>query len=239
MFKEKGMYGSKAFNVAGTPIGTVRNILIAMAIAFFIAEAGYLAGYGAIRYKDPINDPWLTWIFWRYWVAAFIPIVVTVATWMLAFDFQGSRGAPTVHMGLCFITIAYMLVFIVWEVVVWTQCNDGPAPGVFDHPHCVNRDYPAKTYPDPAFFLTFFGGCLNVCIMMFYFFYTNQMRCVSTASAQVDPYSRSVMSDQYPDNGAVGMDDIDYNYNIAQSKIASSLNKSGRESLVGCALRQR
>lgn len=180
------MLGKRSFNSAQ---GSIRGIMLLITLVIGISVHAYLAGYGAIRYKDPINEPFLTWNYWRYLITAFVMILTLVLMWIFAFDVSVLQVRVRGYLfWLIFAAVGYMAVFIVWEIIIWTKCNEVDSPGpppTFKYPHCVNRDYPMNNAPDPAFMLTLFGAAGGFIGMLICLYMINQIVCAALASRTV------------------------------------------------------
>jgi hypothetical protein len=182
---------------------SVRAMMFLITLIIGGAIFGYGAGYGAIRYPDIVNDPFFTWVYWRYWVMLATLVATLVGMLFYAFDVSVSVGRVR---GLIFwavmAAVGYTAVFLVWEIVIWTRCADNATPSTCDH--WRNRDYPATTSPDPAFFLTLFGAGLGGIGMLISLYMINQMTCASLATRNVNAQNLGVS------NTAATFDDADY-----------------------------
>jgi hypothetical protein len=162
-------------------------LLITLVIG--LSAHAYIAGLAAIRYQDPINEPFLTWTYWRYTVMAFVIVLTLVFMWIFAFDVSVLQIPVRGYLfWLIFLAVGFAAVFVVWEIIIWTKCNEVASPGpppVFKYPHCVNRDYPANNSPDAAFLLTLFGAGGAGVGMLICLYMINQITCAALASRTV------------------------------------------------------
>ncbi len=163
-------------------MGSVRMILVLATIVFIAGEGAYIAGFGAIRYKDINHDPFFTWGYWRYLINGFVGPVLLVALWYSALKASTSSGnqhSSVLFYG-CGAAIAWFIVWIVFESIEWSNCNT-IVLGVKIHPHCVNREFPSITTPDPAFFLTFFGTITLGAFSVIALILADKIRCADNS----------------------------------------------------------
>lgn len=131
---------------------------IALSVLAIIAFGFYIAGAMALQYRDPVNDPFYAWFYWRFWITPMVGIISMAALWI--FLFEAATGVFTLRPYVfLFVVIAcggWLLYHLVAEIVAWHSCNamNGPVPVELN---CRNRDAPAKDFPDYSFIFTISG----------------------------------------------------------------------------------
>lgn len=155
-----------------------------LAILFFIGIAGYGMGWGAMRYNDEANEPWQSWRYWRHALAMGDPVLLVCCLLIYFVELGTGRGTSffsRLLFWLLILFIGYLAFFIVWEIVVWTRCNNltGAIP---DYPECINRHYPAHRYPDISFLLMLFGTVASLFAAALVFWFRATLECGATAN---------------------------------------------------------
>ena len=131
---------------------------IALSVLAIIAFGFYIAGDMALQYRDPINDPFNAWFYWRFWVTPMVALISLVALWI--FLFEAATGVftlrPYVYIFVVICSGGWLLYHLIAEIIAWHSCNkfDGPTPVELN---CRNRDAPAKDFPDYNFIFTISG----------------------------------------------------------------------------------
>lgn len=149
-----------------------RNTLVFFSIWVLLATGAFWSGYEDNANGSRLGD-WTTWNYWRYFLAGFLPIIGLLATWVLLYDSAFGRPLFLAYYVVNVVIMGFLCLYVVWEIVVWTRCDDrtGSTP---DYPHCINRFYPTKSYPDTNFFLTFVGGATNLALTIIFFVWVSQ-----------------------------------------------------------------
>lgn len=183
-------------------------------VILLVGVLGSLGGDLAIRYPDQENDPFFKWDYYRYVTMTAVGIIAMTLFLLYIFDVTVANGRVRGYLfwGML-LGGAYESVCVVWEVFIWVKgCNDvrsiGP-PVIFEHAHCVNRDYPSVTTPDPAFFCTLFGAGVIAAGMYFAAYVINQVTCASLAMRSVRGF---------------GMDTPNTGFNTASLNVANENN---------------
>lgn len=186
---------------------SIRFIAFSIAAIYILGGAGYIAGGLAIRYQNQISDPFDTPIYWRYTSAGFAIIGSLPLFLLYVIDVVLAsgrvRGLLWVLLGL---VAGGLVVFVVWEIIIWTHCNDQDS-GVFLHPHCQNRDYPNHKTPDAAFLLTLFGAavCDGAIFFMVYIIQTITCRALANRNIEVGAQGQGPMYDpDFTNSAGVG-----------------------------------
>lgn len=176
--------------VVSTILASIRGYGRVISAILLVGILGSLGGDLAIRYPDQENDPFFEWVYYRYLTMTAVGIIALVLFLMYIFDAAIANGKLRGYLFWPMLFGAvYVAVCVVWEVFIWVKgCNDvrsiGP-PVVFENAHCVNRDYPSVTTPDPAFLCTLFGGAVISVGMFIAAYMINQVTCAMLAMRSV------------------------------------------------------
>lgn len=158
-----------------------RNLFIGgavVAILHIVANVSYSGALLAFRFHDQIDDPWNTWVFWRFVISCtwIVPLVATILLW-INYDQKFWYPIQTI------VTIAYIfwgVVHVAWLVIELVNCNDKTGPD-FDYPHCVNRFFPAETRPDFSFYIYLIAIATQLACTIFWWYFGYQLRLISAA----------------------------------------------------------
>jgi hypothetical protein len=181
-----------------TIINSIRGYMFLVTLVIGAGILAFGAGWGVMLYKDVDNEPFLTWDYWRYESVNILMMIALILMWIYAFDVMTSTGKIRgMLFWIMLIGVAYIAVFVVWEIIIWTKCDEiltpGPPP-VFKYPHCVNRDYPTMTSPDVVFLLTLFGAAAGGVGMLICAYIINQITCASLAMRSIRSQGLSTMN---------------------------------------------
>jgi vacuolar-type H+-ATPase subunit I/STV1 len=160
-----------------------RTITWLVAILLFMGIVGYGLGWGAMRYKDPINDPYHSWPFWRHAIAMGAPVFLACIMLIFLVDISSHNRTgffTSLVFWLIILVAGYMIFFMVWEIIVWSRCNNltGPTP---NYPECINRFYPVHTGPDVSFLLMFFGNVTSFIAAAICFWFHSRLQAAASS----------------------------------------------------------
>lgn len=157
----------------------------AMTISWLLAGAAYEIGFGQMRYaaippKEVVSD----WPFWQFFIAGFYPNVVYAFGMLLLLTAAFTKRKPSRFLtyGTIFValtSVAWNVIFVIWQATVWSRCNDGAGTLIPAHPECVNRNYPLKQSADWTFIIQVIAAGV-LCLPSLIAFYIAQ-QVVNTA----------------------------------------------------------
>lgn len=149
---------------------SLRNQFTFIGVLFVLSFSTFYLGWGQMRYSATTIIPIETFVFWRFAMAGWLPLVAFFVTAMFVVQMMLSvtkrkiRGLALfsgVHIVVCFLALVWTLIFCAWEITAWTECND-PGP---KHPECRNRQYPEETIADYSFIMMVISSAVNAGIM--------------------------------------------------------------------------
>ena len=138
--------------------------MVIMTIVLAMAGAAFFIGHGQMRYSAvPPDEPIKYFTFWLFFIAGFFPFVVYMCVVYLLFTSalrqrRPARILPYVFGFLAAAAVAWALFFVIWQAVVWANCNDGGNTLIPAHPECINRNYPAEQSADWTFIIQVISG---------------------------------------------------------------------------------
>ena len=138
------------------------------AVIHIIAHVLLCISYLGFRFKDPINDIWTSWTFWRFAITSLLifPLVTMVNIWI---NYQ-SRLIYFLHFLVCIVAIIWGVLQFAFLWVDWTNCNDTTLL-IPDVPHCKNRD-PSKSEPDDTFIIIFIVVSVETVLAMWWLIFS-------------------------------------------------------------------
>lgn len=161
---------------------SLRNQFTAITLLFALAYSTFYLGWGQMRYSPTTLIPMEKFVYWRFAMAGWLPLVAFIVTCLfvvrLMMSVSGGKAGKVrglafvsgVHLVVCFLALVWSLIFCAWSIVTWTECND-PGP---KHPECRNRQYPEETVADYSFIMMVISSAVMAGIM-FWCLYFNSM----------------------------------------------------------------
>lgn len=149
---------------------SLRNQFAFIGLIFVLAFSTFYLGWGQMRYSATTVIPMEKFVYWRFAMAGWLPLVAFIFTAMFVVQLMFSvtkrkiRGLALfsgVHVVLCFLALVWTLIFCAWEITAWTECND-PGP---KHPECRNRQYPEETIADYSFIMMVISAAVMAGVM--------------------------------------------------------------------------
>lgn len=149
---------------------TLRTQVVFIGLVFLAAFSTFYLGWGMMRYSVTTVMPMEKFVYWRFAMAGWLPLVAFVVTVLFVVQLMFSvtrrkiRGLALIsglHLTVCFLALVWSLIFCAWEITTWTECND-PGP---KHPECRNREYPEETIADPSFIMMVISSAVMAGVM--------------------------------------------------------------------------
>lgn len=149
---------------------SVRFQFVAISVIFLLAFSTFYLAWGQMRYSSTTIIPMEEFVYWRFAMAGWLPLVGYLLTCLFVVNVMVSvttaksrslRAISWIHIIVCGAALVWTLIFCAWEITAWTECND-PGP---KHPECRNREYPDKTIADYSFIMMVISGAVMAVVM--------------------------------------------------------------------------
>lgn len=186
---------------------TVRFQFIGISVLFLLAFSTFYLAWGQMRYSTTTIIPMEKFVYWRFAMAGWLPLVGYLVTCLFVVNVMLSvassktrslRLISGLHQGACGVALLWCLLFCAWEITAWTECNDiGPK-----HPECRNREYPAKTIADYSFIMMVIAGGVMAAAMA-WALYFNSMVGINRTALQLSAQA-SLVGDHYGESKTKG-----------------------------------
>ncbi len=173
---------------------SVRFQFIGISVVFLLAFSTFFLAWGQMRYSSTTIIPMEKFVYWRFAMAGWLPLVGYLTTCLLVVNVMLSvttnktrslKMVSILHQVTTGAALIWCLIFCAWEITAWTECND-PGP---KHPECRNREYPAKTIADYSFIMMVIAGAVMAGAMMWALYFNSMVginRAALSVAAQAD-----------------------------------------------------
>lgn len=200
--------------------------MVIMTIVLGMAGAAYFIGYGQLRFSAvPPDEPIKYFTFWLFFITGYLPFVVYMGVLYLLFTSalrqrRPSRILPYVLGFLAAAAVAWALFFVIWQAVVWANCNDGGNTLIPAHPECINRNYPAEQSADWTFIIQVIsGGILAFPSLM------GALICMNVIDTELAAYTLATSEGEYIN------EDIECHYKRGDRKRKDASRKRSKQAV--------
>jgi len=160
------------------PFRLVFGLGIAMKIIHIAAYLLYVVSLMAIRFEDQVNDPWHSWDWWFFALSCTLILPLFLAD-MLRTSYDVAV-LFSIQTGLAVIWTAWGFLHSVLLTIAFNNCNEQDS-SVFKYPYCVNRNYPAQTWPDFSMYIYWITILVMTACNAFWVWYGYRLRMASYA----------------------------------------------------------
>jgi hypothetical protein len=158
-----------------------------LGVAAFLSVAAvvvHMIALPAMRFNDPINDPWHVFAFYRYGLDSIflIPVLTGIISWTYYEVFFWN----TIHLVGCLGCLGWGLVVIVYGIL--DEINRNEFTGLLpDVPWAINRNYPADQNPDMFWYFCFISTVVSTIMTIAWIILGTRIRGANLANI----YARS------------------------------------------------
>lgn len=155
--------------------GAQRNLLLVASVIVLVCSVLHARGFDSQTERWHHDDMALSASDGLYIFAGFLPHANLLTAWLLSYEMMRE---PRIHnlasyFIVHFITLLYMLGYLLHGVVLWSLCND-KQDGVALYPQCINVDYPRSLHPNFTFLFRFAAAAGNFFVAFALYVLMNQ-----------------------------------------------------------------